>query len=173
MPRKQILWIHPASYTYSTTQPARLLETLWCERAGWGYLKRRDMWIKKEVDPAELHAAGYQPKKPPSDPSVSICPHCGMYMSGIPGSLINKHKSLCGGLGENWQVLEEALVSDMRMMKYEQKIANEKRRQQEELELAERMERQDKIKETFANRQLQKDRKKRLKQQTKEQLMNR
>lgn len=173
MSPKQTFWVHPASFTYSVDEPTNLLETLWCERPGWGYLKRRDLWITRETDLNELHAAGFQPRKPVSDQGVATCPFCGMYMSCIPGSLVNKHKSECGGFGENWQALEEALITDIRMRVYEKKIADQKRREQEELKDTERRERQDGIKEGLVARQLQKDRKRRLKQETKEELRNR
>jgi hypothetical protein len=169
----QTIWVHPASYTYSVDDPPNLLETLWCERPGWGYLKRRDLWIRKEVDLQEIISAGYQPRRPASEHGVSVCPFCKMYMSSIPGSLVNKHKSECGGSAEDWQALEEGLITDIRMRKYEQKIADEKRREQEELVDAERRDRQDKIKEGLVARQLGKDRKRRLKQETKEELRNR
>jgi hypothetical protein len=126
------------------------------------------MWTKKDVDLDELIAAGYQQRKPQSDEGVSICPFCGMHISSIPGSLIGKHRSECGGFGEDWQALEETLISDIRLAAYEKKLADEKLREQEELHEAERRERQDKIKEGLAARQLQKDRKRRLKQETKE-----
>jgi hypothetical protein len=173
MSRKQTLWIHPASYTYSEEEPPTLLETLWCERPGWGFLKRRDMWVKKEVNLEELVSAGYHQRKPTTDEGVVICPFCRMHMSSIPGALVGKHKSECGGFGENWQALEEAVITDIRMTTYQKKLADEKRRELEELEDAERRDRQDRIKEGLAARQLSKDRKRRLKQETKEELRNR
>jgi hypothetical protein len=168
MPTKRTVWIHAASFTYRLDEPDRLLETLWCERPGWGYLKRRDLWVKREADLGELRAAGFHPRRPESDEDVHICPFCGVYMSSIPGSLVNKHKAECGGFGEDWMALEDALISDVRMKRYEERIAEDTRREQEELVEEERRERQDRIKEGLLIRQLQKDRKRRLKEETKE-----
>lgn len=173
MSRKQTIWIHPASLTYRFDEPANLMETIWAQRSGWGYLKRSDLWTKKEAHLQDLLAAGYKPRKSQTDEDVAVCPSCGMYMDAIPGSLVSRHKSECGGYGENWQAIEETLINDVRMKRYEAKIAEQKRREQEELEEAERRERQDKIKEGLLARQLQKDRKRRLKQETKEEWKNR
>ncbi|HMK36467.1 MAG TPA: hypothetical protein VK463_15445 [Desulfomonilaceae bacterium] len=173
MSSKQILWVHPASYTYRLDKPENLLETIWCERPGWGYLRRRDLWIKKETSAQELRAAGFHELPPVSDETAFVCTFCGMRISSIPGSLVNKHKAECSGAGENWQALEETVINDVRMRKYEAKLAEARRREQEELLESERRERQDKIKEGLVSRQLQKDRKRRLKQETKEEWKNR
>lgn len=173
MSAKQTIWIHPASFTYRLDEPERLLETLWCERPGWGYLKRRDLWVKTVASPEELRAAGFYLRTPDSNEDVRICHFCGAYMCSIPGSLMNKHKTECGGFGEDWMALEDALVSDVRMKRFEAKIAEDKRREQEELGEEERRDRQDKIKEGLLARQVQKDRKRRLKQETKQEWKNR
>ncbi len=89
-------------------------------------------------------------------------------MESIPGSLVHKHIAGCRGGNEDWQKIEEAMISDQRMKAYEAKILAEKLREQAELADAERRERHDKIREGMLTRQAGKDRKKRLKEETKE-----
>lgn len=173
MPRNRTVWVHPASYTYSFDRPEKTIETLWSARKGWGYLKRRDMWIARDVSPGELEAGGYEALKAPDDPAVKICAHCGLYMSDIPGSLMSKHMAECGGSGENWLALEDSVIHDIRVKKYHAKILAQKMREQQELEEQEKRERFDRIREDAAARQTAKDRKKRLKQETREELRNR
>jgi hypothetical protein len=170
---KQTVWIHPATFTYRFDQPEKLLETLWCERPGWGYLKRRDMWVKRETTEEDLKAAGFEPRKPLDDSDVRTCPFCGLYMSSIPGSLAEKHKSQCGGSSEDWQKLEEQMIQDQRTLRYERQIVERKQREKEESEAQEKRDRQDKIKEEMQARQLSKDRKKKMKQETKDDWKNR
>jgi hypothetical protein len=173
MPENRTLWVHPASYTYSFDRPEKTIETLWSARKGWGYLKRRDMWISRNMSPEELETYGYEALKPPDNAAVKICAHCGLYMCDIPGSLMSKHIAECGGLGEDWLALEDAVVHDIRVRKYHAKILAQKIQEQQELEEQEKRDRFDRIREDAANRQSAKDRKKRLKLETREELRNR
>lgn len=168
MRTKQSFWIHPASFTYRTDKPHKLIETLWVERPGWGYVRRRDLWSQADRSAEELEAEGYTLRRPDSDDLVRHCPFCGMYICGIPGYLAQKHFSECGGAAENWQAIEETLVSDQRMKKYQAKIMAQKLQELADLQEAEKRERYDKIKEETSLRQQQKDRKKRIKEETKE-----
>ncbi len=111
--------------------------------------------------------------KPVGEEEVDECPCCGMYMQSIPGSLVGKHISGCCGGNEDWQKIEEVLVSEQRIRSYEAKIRAEKLRAQVELEDIERRERHDKIREDTMARQAKKDRKKRLRNETKEEWKNR
>jgi hypothetical protein len=168
MPKQQTFWIHPASLTCRLDSPDPLLETVWVERQGWGYLRRRDLWIKRDCSLEELESEGYVLRKTPGDEDVLVCPYCRMYMQTIPGSLVQKHIAACRGGNEDWQKLEDALISDQRMQAYEAKILAEKLREEAELADAERRDRYDKIREGNVARQTRKDRKKRLKEETKE-----
>ena len=173
MRKQQTFWVHPASFTCRLDMPDQILETLWVERQGWGYLRRRDLWIKREGSLEELEAEGYVLRKPLGDEDVRVCPYCGMYMYAIPGSLVQKHISHCRGGNEDWQKVEDAIISEQRMKVYLAKILAEKLREQAELEDIERRERHDKIREGMMARQARKDRKKRIKEEAREELRNR
>jgi hypothetical protein len=173
MPKQQTFWIHPASLTCRLDTPDQILETIWVERPGWGYLRRRDLWIQRDCSLEELKAEGYVLRKPLENEDVVVCPYCGMYMDAIPGSLARKHVAGCRGSDENWAKIEDALVSEQRMKAYEAKILADKLKEQAELADAERRERHDKIREGMLNRQVSKDRKKRLREETKEEWKNR
>ncbi len=94
-------------------------------------------------------------------------------MYTIPGSLVQKHISHCRGGNEDWQKVEDAIISEQRMKVYLAKILAEKLREQAELEDIERRERHDKIREGMMARQARKDRKKRIKEEAREELRNR
>jgi hypothetical protein len=168
MPSKRSFWIHPASFTYQMDKPDKVIETLWVQRQGWGYLKRRDIWVELESSADELRDHGYMLRRSDSDDLVRCCPYCRMYICDIPGYLVQKHFSECGGSAENWQAIEEKLTSDQRMKKYEAKILAQKLQELADLQDAEKRERHGKIKEEMSLRQHQKDRKKRMKEETKE-----
>jgi hypothetical protein len=168
MAGKQSYWVHAASLTYRDDTPERLLETLWVQRSGWGYLKRRDLWVLKERSRDELVADGYILRRPVPGEEVLNCPHCGMYICSIPGYLVHKHIAECGGGAGEGTAMEESLIQDQRIKRYEQKILADKMREAAELEEMERRERFGKIRDEQLTRQGQKDRKKRLKEQTKE-----
>lgn len=170
MSEKQAFWVHPTSYTYTTEEPERLLETIWVERPGWGYLKARDLWIRRECTLEELLEEGYVERKPVWDGTVTVCRQCGMYISGIPGLLVERHLAECAGGAEDFTKLEENLISQQRILQHQKKILEEIRRAKEEQEEAERRERFDKIRDEALLRQQQKDRKKRLKEETRNQL---
>ena len=121
----------------------------------------------------ELVAEGYVLRTAAGEEDVMECPYCGMYMHAIPGSLIQNHISHCRGGNENWQKIEDAIISEQRLKTYLAKILAEKMREQAELEDIERRDRYDKIREGMLARQTMKDRKKRLKAETKEELKNR
>ena len=168
-----VLWIHPGSFTYRVDEPEKPLETIWSAHPDWGYLRRRDLWIQTERPEKDMVNEGYVARKPLTDANVRTCPHCGMYICSIPGALVKKHLSECGGRGENWLKIEEAIVSDHRRRNHEAKILAEKMREKAELESLERRERFNDIRESAVAKQLAKDRKRRLKQQTKEELRTR
>ncbi|MGO9566735.1 MAG: hypothetical protein ACLP5H_04245 [Desulfomonilaceae bacterium] len=168
MRKPQTFWVHPASFTCRLDRPDQLLETIWAERQGWGYLRRRDLWIQRECSLDELVAEGYVLRKALGEEDVVECRHCGMYMHAIPGSLVQKHISDCRGGNEDWQKLEDGIISEQRMKAYLAKILAEKLREQAELQDMERRERHDKISEAMLARQTGKDRKKRLKEETRE-----
>ncbi len=173
MAKKRTYWIHAASLTYREDSPEKMIETLWVARAGWGYLKRRDLWVARESTVEELVAQGYAPRRPPSDEEVSLCPRCGMYICSIPGYLVHKHATECGGGAGEGSALDEALIQAERLKKYEQKILADKLREAAEQEEMERRERFDRIRDEQLARQLSKDRKKRLKEETRQELRKR
>jgi hypothetical protein len=168
------VWVHPASYTFRSDQPERLIETLWVQRSGWGYLKRRDMWIRTDQSIEELEARGYQAWIPPHQANETFrCPSCGMYISNVPGYLAKKHVAACSGSDENWQATEDKMIAGIREEIYQRRLIEQKRRELEEQAEMERQERFDRIREEQQTRQSAKDRKKRLKEETREQLRKR
>jgi hypothetical protein len=173
MPKEQTFWVHQASFTYRLDTPEKMLETLWSARKGWGYLRRRDLWTEEVCTVEELAERGFEPMRSEDHPGVRICPHCRMYMCDIPGSLMAKHITLCRGGGEDWLAIEDSMVHDIRVKQYFGKIMAAKLREQQELEEGEKRERFDRIREDAQSKQLAKDRKKRLKQETREDLKNR
>jgi hypothetical protein len=164
------MWIHPATYTFRTDQPDNPLETLWVARSGWGYLLRRDLWLNIDASAEELIREGYEAMKPLTDGEVSLCPYCRMYICGIPGYLREQHFSACGGSGEDHLALEDSMISEQRRLMFERQVLARRQRELEELEEMERKERFDRIKDEAQARQLSKDRKKRLKDLTRETL---
>lgn len=168
--RKRTIWVHPASYTFSLDEPERILETIWGERPGWGFLRRKDMWIKQETTVEELLGKGYVLKNTASAGGACACPTCGMHIEGIPGNLVAKHMSECAGAGEDWQSLENTVIDEVRIKLHLAKILAEKLRIEKELEEAEKRERFERIREENLARQRQKDRKARLKRETREEL---
>ncbi|MBI4961726.1 MAG: hypothetical protein HY913_00470 [Desulfomonile tiedjei] len=173
MTSRQIIWIHQSTFTYRLDAPEKILETIWCERRGWGYLRRRDLWIETDFSSEELETWGYEPLEPQSEGKAQSCPSCGMYICSIPGALVAKHFAECRGGGENWQRFEDILVEDQRRTRYEAKVLAEKLRLEAELADMEKRERFDKIKEEQSVRQLRKDRKARLRRETKEEWKSR
>lgn len=173
MTKKQTIWIHPTSYTFRLDEPERMLETIWSERPGWGYIRRRDLWIRKVASVEEVQRAGFVLRTPVSEDGAQICPHCGMYISGVPGFLVKKHFAECGGLGENFTKLEEAVIEEQRYKLHEAAVLAEMLRMEKEMEEAARKERFDRMREENLARQQNKDRKARLKRETREELRRR
>jgi len=173
MNEPQTVWIHAASFTYSHDRPDRLIETIWAERPGWGYIRRRDIWMQKECSPQELDANGFVLRKPLSDEEVRFCPYCGMYICSVPGSLVRKHLAACGGSMEDWRKLEEMVIQERRVRNFEAQLAARKQREMEEMDEEQRRERFEKIRDDMLSRQQAKDRKKRLRDETREELKRR
>jgi hypothetical protein len=150
-----------------------MLETLWVERPGWGFILRRDLWTRRECSEAQLITEGYVRRNTPSAENAKVCPSCNMYIDGIPGSLVAKHMSQCRGGAEDSSKIEETLIQDQRMKMYERKLRLQREQELAELLEAERRERFDKVKEENLARQQGKDRKARLKREAREQLRKR
>ena len=166
------IWVHPATFTYSMEAPDRAMERLWVHRRGWGYLCRRDVWLKVNESIERLQERGYEEKKRRDDASVLTCPHCRMHVSGIPSIFVKKHLAECGGR-EYGSALDEMLIDGLRMRAHEAKLLAAKMREIQEQEEEERKERLDRMKEDLLSRQSGKDRKKKLKEGTKQELKNR
>ncbi len=173
MNQMRTFWVHPASYTYAADEPKTMLETLWVERPGWGYILRRDLWVSRECSETELIAEGYIRRNFSSGDKTGVCPSCNMYVDGIPGSLMAKHLSHCRGLADNSSKMEEILIQDQRLKMFERKLRLQREQELAELMEAERRERFDKVKEDNLARQQGKDRKARLKREAREQLRKR
>lgn len=173
MTEKQTIWIHSSSYTFRLDEPDRMLETIWSERPGWGYLRRRDLWVKREISVEEMKKQGYVLRVPVSQDGARTCPHCGMYICGIPGFLVKKHITECGGGGGSWNKLEEAVIDEQRLRIHEARLLEETLRMEREMQEAVRKERFDRIREQNVARQQGKDRKSRLKKETREELRRR
>jgi hypothetical protein len=173
MTTTRTIWIHPATYTYRLEPPEQDYQSLWVERAGWGYLMRTDLWAQVESTIATLVNQGFAEMAPATDTEVSFCPHCRMYIHAVPGMLKEKHMAECGGAGEDNLAMEDRMISEIRREIHERRILQRIEQERQELEEAEKRERFDRIKEETAARQLSKDRKKRLKDETRELLRKR
>lgn len=167
------VWIHPATFTYRLDEPEQIFETIWTERPGWGYIRRSDVWIATSQSENELLSQGYVRRKPVSHHDVKVCKSCGMYLCSIPGCLENKHFSECMGTGTDQRKLEEFVLDEQRVKRFEEKIRMRELQEKLELEAAEKRERTERVREEMLARQLAKDRKKMLKQEAKDQLKNR
>lgn len=166
--RQDLFWIHQSSFLFRQDKPERAIETVWVANPGWGYLKRRDLWLPIECTVEELRSRGFVERKPACDGEVSFCPHCGMYIHGIPGYLVHKHTAHCRGSGEDWLKIEEAMITEKRISYYERLITERLEREKVDQEAQEKRERFEKIREEQVARQQQRDRKKRLKEETKQ-----
>jgi hypothetical protein len=170
MAHPKSFWVHEATYLYREDPPVRPLETIWTAHPGWGYLKRKDLWIERTATEAELQEQGFSPRRPVNERDVILCPSCGMYMNAIPGHMIDRHVTACGGGGENQSKMEEGRIDQLRIEKYEAKLQEARDRALRELIEGERRERMEKAKEEAQARQATKDRKKRLKDETRKRL---
>ncbi len=174
MTQDKTFWVHPGSYTFRRDRPEKSLETVWTAHPDWGYIRRRDLWVMRECSVEEIQREGFIERKPLASEEVRTCPYCRMYISSVPGYLVSKHITECGGGGEeNWRRLEESVVSDKRVREFEARIIAERLRKQKELEEMERKERFERIRDEQIARQVAKDRKRRLKEETKETLRKR
>ena len=164
---KRTFWIHPATFVFQRHEPPKLLETIWVAHPGWGYIRRRDLWIRQECSLEELLERGFMERKPLADGEAMNCPHCGMYICSIPGALVKKHFDECGGMAEDWLAIEATVIDEKRIKDYERKLEDEAAREAQERLMEEKRERFDRIKSEAQARQIQKDRKKRLREETK------
>lgn len=164
------LWIHSASFTYRLDEPEKLFETIWAPRPGWGYILRRDLWIESSRSQEELVSNGYVPRESLDHETVKVCISCGMYICSVPGSLLNKHLAQCAGGSEGKRKIEEFVLDEHRMKRFEALMKAQKLREKQEEEAAEKRDKFERIKDEILARQQAKDRKKRLKQETKDQI---
>jgi hypothetical protein len=162
------LWVHYATYSYRLDEPDYQMESLWIVHPGWGYIRGRDLWVPIKASPQKMEQAGFVELTSDSDGEATRCPHCQMLINGIPGGLVSKHLAVCGGSEEKWQKLEELLITDQRIKWLEAQILGRLLREKAEREEAERKERFGKIREDMLARQHAKDRKKRMKEQTRQ-----
>ncbi len=165
---RRVYWLHPSSFTYRIDPPRTLLQTLWIAHPGWGYIRRRDLWVEEECSRDELHERGFQELDPDADEIADSCPFCNMLIVGVPGALMRRHLSECGDMGEHWLSIEDAVLSDVRLKAYERKLIEEARRAKEEAEYQEKRGRFEKIRQENLARQMSRDRKRRLREETKE-----
>lgn len=171
--REKEIWIHSASFTYRVDEPGRLFETVWAERPGWGFIRRADQWIKTNQSEKELLSQGYVLRKPLSDEDVKVCASCGMYLCSIPGWLENQHLSECSGSGTDQRKLDEMVLDEQRIKRFEEKIRMKALQEKLEREAEEKRERTERMREEMLVRQMAKDRKKILKEEARDQLKNR
>jgi hypothetical protein len=173
MAQSQTVWIHAGSQLFSFEAPDRLLETVWIAHPGWGYLKCRDLWAQAELTQQEIQERGFVRRARVVEGGAMNCPGCGMYIHGIPGYLVRKHVDQCLGNEENPAKMEEQVITQQRIKAYEKKIVDEIIRLKKEQEYQERKERFDKIRQDAMSKQAAKDRKKAMKQRTREELRKR
>lgn len=173
MSLQNILWLHRATWLYRRDSPENILELIWTAHPGWGFLRGRDMWISHEMTPEEAEAKGYVEGEASDEDAETVCSNCGMRMISIPGTLRSKHYAECCGMDEDWRKIEATMIEERRRTDYERRLIEEKLRQERELLEEEKRERLEKSKEDQLARQLAKDRKRRLKLETRKTLRER
>jgi len=171
--KQQIFWVHQASRSYRRDRPDRFLEFIWRAHPAWGYIRGKDLWVSRECREDELIAEGLLEIRPETETDSGRCRHCGMLMNLVPGAFVRKHFSQCGGGSEDWSRIENFIIDEKRMKDYEARLRDAALRKQREREELEKQERLDRAREEFQARQQAKDRKRRLKEETKEALRKR
>jgi len=131
------------------------------------------LWTVTEESAEGLKRRGFVVMQPLSEDGARLCPHCGLYICGIPGFLVHKHLAECMGGEENWMRIEEVLIEDVRRKRYERAVLKAKLREQAELAEAEKRDRFDRIRAEQVAKQQSKDRKARMKRETREEFRNR
>jgi hypothetical protein len=164
---KRTFWVHPATLVFQRHEPPKPLETIWIAHPGWGYIRRRDLWVREECSLEDLLDRGFTEKKPLTDGDALICPYCGMYICSIPGALVKKHTNECGGGEEDQRAIETAVIDEKRIKDYERRLRETAEMEEQERVMEEKRERFDRIRSEAQARQFQKDRKKKMKEETK------
>lgn len=167
------LWIHQASSTFRRDEPANLLQTVSTADPEWGFHSSRDQWVPTERSDRELRDAGFTELGAPDDPDVVWCPHCRTIMQGLPGSVTQKHLRACDGGGEDWLYMEATVLADVRLKKYEATLLADAKRDKEERDAQTKKERFDRMKDEVQKQQMGKDRKRRIREETKKELRKR
>ncbi|MDQ1240400.1 MAG: hypothetical protein QG577_2586 [Thermodesulfobacteriota bacterium] len=166
-----VIWIHKASFSYLLERPAGEWQTLWVFRQGWGYMKRRDIWTPLRIDEDDLRKQGFVLLKPGSDPDVHVCKTCGLHMESIPGFLRQKHHALCARNSEEGRKLDEMLIEDQRIKIAEARLRQEELQERLEEEAEQKKERFDEIREETALKQMSRNRRQKLREEAREQLI--
>lgn len=162
------IWIHRATFTYRLSRPVRRWETLWVQRAGWGLLKRKDLWMPTILLESELEKDGFVRLEPKSEFVIRSCSTCKTLIVDIPGALARKHFQQCGTFSGEWRKLDEFVLEEQRLKIAEERIKKELLDKQLEKEAELKRERLERIREEAAARQTGRDRKRRLKEDAKE-----
>lgn len=166
-----VIWIHKATFSYRVERPTSEWQTLWVFRKGWGYMKRRDMWTPLRIDEDDLRKQGFVPLKLGSDPDVHVCKTCGLTMESIPGFLRQKHHALCARNSEEGRKLDEIMIEDQRIKIAEARLRRKELQERLEEEAEQKRERFDEIREETALKQMSRNRRQRLRDEAREQLI--
>jgi hypothetical protein len=166
-----VIWIHKASFSYQLERPTSEWQTLWVFRPGWGYMKRRDIWTSLRIPEDDLRKQGFVPLKPGSDPDVHVCKTCRLYMDSIPGFLRQKHHAACARNSEEGRKIDEMMIEDQRIKIAEAKLRQKELHERLEEEAEQKKERFDEIREETALKQESRNRRQRLRDEAREQLI--
>jgi hypothetical protein len=168
---KNSVWVHHASGLYCSDTPIRLLETIWIETPGWGYMLRRDLWTYADDFISRPVSSGYKDLESYGKEDLRRCPSCGLLMIGLPGALASSHIASCSDGSRSSLQIDEIMIENRRIKLHEAEVMLRLQREKGEKEEAERRERTEKLRDEVLARLVAKDRKKRLKDEAREQLI--
>jgi hypothetical protein len=169
--RKEVVWVHHGGGLYCANTPTRLIETVWIERPGWGYVLRRDLWTCSDEAIGDLVSSGYRDLDAFGKDDLRSCKGCGLLMIGVPGALVSSHIVSCNAGAKSLRKIDEIIIEKQRIKLHEAEVMLRLQRERAEREEAERRERTEKLRDEGLARLAAKDRKKRLKDEAKEQLL--
>ncbi len=168
---KNGVWVHHASGLCRSDTPIKLIETIWIETPGWGYMLRRDLWTYADDFVSDPVSSGYKNLASFGKEDIRRCPGCGLLMIGVPGALASSHIFSCSDMSRSSRQIDDIMIENRRTRLHEAEVMLRLQREKDEREEAERRERTEKLRDEGLARLMAKDRKKRLKDEAREQLL--
>lgn len=166
-----LIWVHRATFTYRLSRPSKQWEALWGYRAGWGFLKGKDLWMPTTLSQSELEANGFVRLESEYALQGRTCPMCGTIIGDVPGALIRMHFQQCSPSTAEWKKLDEFVLEEQRLKIAEERLKREQLEKRLEKEAELKREKVERMREEMAARQTERDRKRRLKEEAKDQFI--